>query len=134
MDIVFDILLILHLVALGVGATTAIGMPIVMARMGGATPQGKQMLGGIAKRFGINSRIAVAVLVVTGVLMVAVRYGSVEAFNSWFWVKMALVALIVIAMVISAVAPRGSVNPAVLSWVTRLSLLGVVIAAVFAFN
>jgi len=102
--------------------------------MGGATPQGKQMLGGIAKRFGINSRIAVAVLVVTGVLMVAVRYGGVGAFNSWFWVKMALVALIVIAMVISAVAPRGSVNPAVLSWVTRLSLLGVVIAAVFAFN
>eukprot|EP01036_Dinobryon_divergens_P013634 gene13634-18390_t len=62
--------------------------------------------------------------------MVAVRYGGVEAFNSWFWVKMALVALIVIAMVISAVAPRGSVNPAILSWVTRLSLLGIVIAAV----
>ena len=55
MDIVFDILLILHLVALGVGATTAIGMPIVMARMGGATPEGKQILGGIARRFGTCS-------------------------------------------------------------------------------
>ena len=87
MDIVFDILLILHLVALGVG-----------------------------------------------VLMVAVRYGGVEAFNSWFWVKMALVVLIVIAMVISAVAPKGSVNPTVLGWVTRLSLLGIVIAAVLAFK
>jgi len=133
MDVLFNILLICHLGALGLGATSAIGAPIVMSRMAGATPEGRQMLGGIAARFGFNARIAVGVLVVTGVLMVWLRYGGVDGLGAWFWVKMALVAVIIAAMIVSQVA-RGRVNPGVMGWITRLSLLGVVIAAVFAFN
>lgn len=134
MDIVFDVLLICHLIAFGVGATTAIGMPIVMRRMAGAAPETRAQLGGIAGRLGLNSRIAVGVLVLTGALMVWVRYGGVDGFGNWFWAKMTLVAILVIAMVTGALAPRGSINPAILGWVTRLALLGVVISAVLAFN
>ena len=134
MDIVFDILLILHLVALVVGASSTVVMPIVFARMANASPEGKQMLGGIATRSRTNSQIALGVLVISGIAMVWVRYGGVEAFNTWFWVKMALVIVIFATMALGALAPRGSVNPAVLTWVTRLSLLGIVIAAVLAFN
>lgn len=133
MDIVFNILLITHLGALTVGATSAIGAPIVMSRMAGATPEGRQMLGGIAARFGLNARIAVGVLVVSGVLMLWLRYGGVDGLGPWFWVKMALVAVIILAMIVGQVA-RGRVNPGIMGWVTRLSLLGIVIAAVFAFN
>ena len=134
MDIVFDVLLICHLLALGLGATPAIGMPIVMSRMAGATPEGRQLLAGIGARLGLNARIAVGVLIATGVLMIWVRYGGVEAFGMWFWVKMALVGVIVIVLIVSVVAPRGSVNPTIMGWISRLSLLGVVIAAVLAFN
>lgn len=133
MDYAFDFLLICHLIALGVGAATAIAMPIVGSRMAGATPEGRALLGGISARLGLNSRIAVGVLVLSGVLMVWLRYGGVDGMNMWFWVKMALVAVIILVL-IAGVVGRGWVNPAILGWITRLSLLGVVIAAVLAFN
>jgi putative membrane protein len=133
MDYAFDFLLVCHLVALGVGAATAIAMPIIGSRMAGATPEGRAMLGGISARLGLNSRIAVGVLVLSGGLMVWLRYGGIDGMNMWFWVKMTLVVVIILALITSAVG-RGRVNPAVLGWVTRLSLLGVVIAAVLAFN
>lgn len=133
MDYAFDFLLICHLIALGVGAATAIAMPIIGSRMAGATPEGRALLGGISARLGLNSRIAVGVLVLSGVLMVWLRYGGVDGMNMWFWVKMALVAVIILVL-IAGVVGRGRVNPAIVGWITRLSLLGVVIAAVLAFN
>jgi len=133
MDYAFDFLLICHLLALAVGATTAIALPIIASRMAGATPEGRALLGGISARLGINSRIAVGVLVLSGGLMLWLRYGGVDGMNMWFWVKMALVVVIILALITSVVG-RGRVHPAVLGWVTRLSLLGVVIAAVLAFN
>jgi len=133
MDYAFDFLLICHLLALGVGAATAIAMPIIGNRMVGATPEARALLGGISARLGVNSRIAVGVLVVSGVLMVWLRYGGVDGMNMWFWVKMVLVVVIVLALITSVVG-RGRVSPVALGWITRLSLLGVVIAAVLAFN
>jgi hypothetical protein len=133
MDYAFDFLLICHLLALAVGATTAIAMPIIGSRIAGATPEGRAMLGGISARLGLNSRIAVGVLVVSGGLMLWLRYGGVDGMNMWFWVKMSLVAVILLALIVGAVG-RGRVSPAVLGWVTRLSLLGVIVAAVLAFN
>ncbi|MBI4923603.1 MAG: hypothetical protein HY834_17825 [Devosia nanyangense] len=134
MDIVFNTLLIIHLLALAVGATTTVAMPIIVSRMASATPDGRQMLAGIGARLSLNSRIAVGVLLVSGGLMVWLRYGGVDGLGSWFWAKMGLVAILVAALIANAVAPRGTLNPAVMGWITRLSLLGVVIAAVFAFN
>jgi putative membrane protein len=133
MDYAFDFLLVCHLLALVVGATTAIAMPIIGSRMAAATPEGRQVLGGIVARLGSNSRIAIGVLLLTGILMVWLRYGGVDGMNVWFWVKMALVAVIIVAMIIGALT-RGRVNPGIMGWITRLSLLGVVIAAVLAFN
>ena len=134
MDIGFNLLLITHLVAIGVGATTAIGLPIVMLRMRGATPDTQKALGSIANRLGINSRLAFGVLVLSGIAMVWLRYGGVEGMNEWFWVKMSLVVLMAAAIIAGAVLPRGTLNPAIMSWVTRLSFLGIVISAVFAFR
>jgi hypothetical protein len=134
MDLTFNILLIIHLISLVVGATSAVAMPVVMGRMAGATPDGRQMLGGIGAQLGLNSRIAFGVLIVTGVAMIVVRYGGVDGMSPWFWAKMALVVVILLAMIGSAVLRPGGAAPRILGWVTRLALLGVVIAAVFAFN
>jgi hypothetical protein len=134
MDITFQLLLITHILALVVGTATTVAMPVVMSRMAGATPDGRQMLAGIGLRLSLNARIAFGILLLSGFAMVFVRYGGVDGMNIWFWVKMGLVAVILVAMIIGAVAKPGTVNPQVMGWITRLSLIGIIVAAVFAFN
>jgi hypothetical protein len=130
----FQILLIIHFLALIVGATGAVAMPIVMARMGGASPEGRQMLAGIGARIGLNSRVAVGVLVLSGIAMVAVKYGGVEGMNGWFWTKMALLVVLLAALILGVVTKPGTLNPRIMGWITRLSLLGIIVSAVLAFT
>ena len=124
----------IHFFALIVGAATAVTMPVIVARMGGASPEGRQMLAGIAARLGLNARLAVGVLVLSGIAMVMVKYGGVEGMNPWFWAKMALVTVLVASFIIGAVVKPGRLNPRVLAWVARLSLFGIIVSAVLAFT
>lgn len=66
--------------------------------------------------------------------MVWVRYGGFDLFNTWFWVKMVLVVLIVGLMVVGFVLPPGKINPRLFGMVARVVLLGIILTAVFAFN
>jgi len=132
MDYVFDFLLICHLLALAVAAATTVALPVVMRRIA-ATAENRPSLGAIAGQLSLNSRIGLGVLVVTGVLMIWVRYGGVDGLNVWFTVKMALVVLMILVLIATAVA-RGRINPQLSGWITRLTLVGIVISAVLAFN
>jgi protoporphyrinogen IX oxidase len=134
MDATLQILLFIHVVAFGIAAATNVAMPLVARRMAGAEPTTIAALGGIARQLGINARISVATLVVTGVALLELKYGGVEGMNAWFWVKMVLVAVVVIFMVATAYLPRNALNPRILGPVMRLALLGIVLAAVMAFN
>ncbi len=134
MDLTFNILLILHLASFGLGIATTIAAPLVGSRMALATPDGRPLLGGIARQLQLNARIAFGLLLVTGIAMVYVRYGGFEGQSVWFFVKMGLVAVIFVAMIVGAVAKPGTVNPRVMGWITRLSMAGIVISAVMAFN
>ena len=89
MDIAFDLALTAHMLSLLAAGVALIGLPIVIARMRGATPELRSALGGIVKAFGRTAQIAFGVLIVSGPLMVWLRYGGVDGLNSWFWVKMA---------------------------------------------
>ncbi|MFO1183313.1 MAG: hypothetical protein U1E56_00840 [Bauldia sp.] len=133
-DVVFNLLLVVHLVALGVGAATVFAMPLVVSRVRGASAEGREMLGGIAAQLLVNSRFALGVLVAGGALMTWWRYGGVAGLGPWFWMKMGLVAVILAVTAVGILAPRGSISPALLGWTSRLALLGVVIAAAFAFS
>lgn len=133
MDYFFDFLLACHLVAFAVGAAAAIAMPIIGSRLATATPDGRLLLGGIMRRLGLNSRIAVAVLVLTGPIMVWERFGGFEGLGVWFDVKMALVVVLVATVIVGALF-RSRINPRVTGMITGLSLLGIVIAAVLTFN
>lgn len=124
----------IHFLALIVGATGAVAMPIVMARMGSASPEGRQMLAGIGARIGLNSRLAVGVLVLSGIAMVVVKYGGVDGLNDWFWVKMSLLVVLMASLILSAVTKPGTLNPRIMGWITRLSLLGIIVSAVLAFT
>lgn len=130
MNLVFDLLLITHLLALVVGTTTAVAMPLVMGRLAGAGADARQAAGGIAETLSRNSRIAFGVLLLTGIAMVWLRYGGVGAMNGWFWIKMGLIVIVLVALAL----PRGTINPRAMVWVTRLSLAGIIISAVLAFH
>jgi len=134
MDPTFQIFLFLHLVAFAVAAATNVAMPLVARRMAKATPDTVAALGGIARTLGINARIAVAVLVISGIALVQIRYGGIEGMTAWFWFKMALVGVVIALMAANAFLPRTLLSPRVVGPVMRLALLGIVLGAVFAFN
>ena len=134
MDITFQLLLIAHIFALVVGTATAVAMPVVMGRMKTATPDGRQMLGGIGQRLAKNAQLSFGVLLLTGIAMVIVRYGGVDGMNEWFWAKMALVAVVLVVMIAGFLLKPGTINPRLLMWTNRLALIGIIVSAVFAFN
>ena len=136
MDIAFDIALMAHLLSLLAAGAALNWIPVVGARMGWATAQTRPLLGGIVQSLGRAAQISFAVLIVSGPLMVWLRYGGVEGLNSWFWVKMALIVVMIGAMIVGGrlraagnIAAAGSV-----AWVSRAALVGVVIAAVLTFE
>jgi putative membrane protein len=134
MDLTFNILLIIHLAAFGLAIATTIAAPLVGSRMALATPESRPLLGGIGKQLMLNARIAFGLLLITGIAMILVRYGGFEGQSVWFFVKMGLVAVVLIAMVIGAVTKPGTISPRIMGWITRLALAGIIISAVMAFN
>lgn len=131
MDIVFNLLLFIHLVALGIAATTPVVMPLLARTLMAGGPEGRTMFGALAKRVGANSQIGFGVLVVTGIAMLLLRYGGAEGQSPWFHAKMTLIVLMVVVMI---AARFGKLNPQVQVWTMRGLLLGVIFCAVMAFN
>lgn len=134
MDLTFNILLIFHLAAFGAGIATTIAAPLVGSRMVLATPDSRPLLGGIGRQLQLNARVAFATLLITGIALVYIRYGSFEGQSIWFFTKMGLVALILVVMLLGAFTKPGTINPRVMGWITRLSMAGIIISAVMAFN
>lgn len=134
MDIAFNLLLVVHLAAFAVGITTTIAMPVIMARMPKAPPEARPLFSSIGARLSLNARIAFGVLVLSGIAMVYLRYGGIDGLNPWFWFKMALVAVVLVAIVVGIVVKPGRIDPRLMGWITRLSMAGIVVSAVFAFR
>lgn len=134
MDLTFNLLLIVHLAAFGLGISTTFVAPIIGARLPKAPPEARPTLGGILARLTLNARVAMGLLLATGIAMVFVRYGGFENMSPWFYVKMGLVAFILVMMIVGAVLKPGTINPQVMGWLTRLAMAGIVISAVMAFN
>jgi protoporphyrinogen IX oxidase len=135
MDLFFNFLLVVHLAALGLGISTTFVAPIIGSRMPKAPPEARSTLLGILGRLTLNARVAMGLLLVTGIAMVFVRYnGDFANMGPWFLVKMGLVVLILVLMIAAAVLKPGTLNPQLMGWLTRLAMAGIVIAAVMAFN
>ena len=135
MDLTFNILLVVHLAAFGLGISTTFVAPIIGGRMAKAPPEARPTLGGILARLALNARVAMGLLLITGIAMVYVRYnGDFAGMGPWFFVKMGLVALILVVMILNTVLKPGTLNPQVMGWLTRLGMAGIIISAVMAFN
>lgn len=142
MDILFDIALFAHLISLFAVGAIVIAVPAVAGPMATAAPDVRGLLGGIAKQIGALSRLAFLVLLVSGPLMVWLRFGGIDGMNAWFWVKMGLIVVVIACMLANgyfrARAQKGDAGAARLAGVaanlSRLSLVGIVATAVLAFN
>lgn len=135
MDLAFNVLLIVHLAAFGLAVSTTFVAPIIGSRVPKAPLEARPTLLGILARLTLNARVAMGLLLITGIAMVFVRYnGDFASMGPWFFVKMGLVALLLVLMILGAVLKPGTLDPRIMGWFTRLSMAGIVIAAVMSFN
>ena len=129
-----QLLLIAHL--LGLMLVAAAFLPLLgMMGQGGATPQTSRLL----TQFG---HWGIIVLLVSGPILLFVRYGGFDGVSHWFWAKMVMVVVLAAGVVTSAMSARkmragdaaatGRVR--IGRVVAVLSLVGIVIFAVLAFR
>lgn len=142
MDILFDILFWIHLVALIGGGSSAVAMPAIGAQMPGATPDARERLQAVARRLMMGARGAVAALIITGPLMLWMRYDFTVPNMMWFGIKMVLVVILIICMIVSGIATKKAIagdtaalkRAGLAGRLSGLTLLLIVLAAVFAFD
>ena len=134
MDLLTKFAVFLHLTGLAVGTVANIVMPLIGAEMAGAEGGTRATLGRIAGRIQGYSKVALAVILVSGVALVFLRYGGdVAALGPWFIVKMVLVAALIGFVALTIFAPH-TINPRIGGKVSRLLLLGIIATAVITFN
>lgn len=141
MNIVIEILLWLHIVALVVGGANSVVMPVIGSRMPGAAAETRTVLFSVADQLATFGKGAMLVLLVTGPLILWLRHGWLVP-GPWFWVKMALIVVMLVTISLAAKngqkARQGDAAAAgrarQLGMITGLAFLGVLLSAVFAFG
>jgi putative membrane protein len=142
MTIFNNILFWLHLTALAMGGAATFGIPVVGSKMAGASAETRPVLFAIMKGISGVSRAALGILLITGPLMVWLKFGGVGGFNTWFWIKMVLVLILFAGVIYSGVnferAVKGDVAAAKrgpqIGMVLMVTLLAIILTAVFAFE
>lgn len=142
MDIVIKLLLAVHIVAFVAGGAGSVVGLIVAPRLAGATAEARAAYFGVMNRLSSVGKLAMGALLVTGPLLLWLKYGGLGGANGWFWVKMVLVAVMLFGMIYGGInfkkAQGGDVaagkRAAMARRITGLSLLGVLLSAVLAFS
>ena len=140
MEILFDILLWVHIVAFIVGGSNSVVMPIIGGKMATATPDTRGTLTSIADQLSKFGKIAMVVLLITGPLLLWLEYGWVIP-NFWFWVKMALIVVMLVTISLSEINGKkvrqgdmeAGKRAGQFGRITALAFLGVLLSAVLAF-
>ncbi|HEY3948309.1 hypothetical protein [Phenylobacterium sp.] len=142
MAILIDLLLWLHFLALAMGVGGGLAMSQVGPRLIAAAPAEREPLWPLAT---VYSRIAgggLVLLLITGPLLLWLKFGGMGGLNDWFRLKLALVAVSVVTIGLSewglARLKRGDEGGGRLMRITGpltlVTVLAIVLAAVFAFN
>ncbi|MBI1360953.1 MAG: hypothetical protein GC155_11805 [Alphaproteobacteria bacterium] len=142
MHVVVNLLLWLHLVGVAMGVGGGIALSQTGPRLIAAAPENRADLWPLEKFFSRIGALGVAILLVTGPLMVWLKFGGVAGFNIWFWLKMGLVVVAVIGIGIHDMArarfERGENGAIPFMYLggrlAGASMLLVMVCAVFAFN
>lgn len=142
MDIIINLLFWIHLLALVAGGSSAVVGPIIGARLPGATPEVRLAHFAVLNQLSRVGRAAVATLLVTGPLMLWLKYGGFGGASPWFWVKMVFVAIMLAALIYGGINEKkaqagdtvAAKNADMAHKATAAAFAAVVFSAVFAFN
>jgi len=136
-----DILLILHLLGFGAGFATSVGNFTIMQLIQ-ASPGDAPILTKVPPRLARVGQVGLAVLWVTGLIMVWSIYGGPQLLSWAFWVKLAcVVALTGVAIFLDLTLRRvragdraAAANLPLFGRIAGILLLLIVIFAVLAFH
>jgi hypothetical protein len=104
MDILYKLLLWLHLTGLAMGGAAAFGHPVLGA-IGARSPEARPHMMRASKALSGVGRAAIGILIVTGVIMVAQSY-DLAALPITFWIKMVLVVALVANVITAGLAAK----------------------------
>src|SRR5688572_2070739 len=142
MDILIKLLFWVHLLALVGGGASSVAMPIIGSKLATADGATRETLFEIAGRITKAGRGALGGLIVTGILLFWLKWDFSAPSMLWFGIKMALVLVLLGAVIVGGInfkKARGGDMAAgrtagLAGQVAGLTLAGIVLAAVFAFN
>jgi hypothetical protein len=142
MEIFTSLLFWLHLMGLALGGASAFGNPVVGSRLVASAPEGRIALFPIAHGLSRLGKIGMSLLIITGLLMVWLRFGGPSGLSPWFWLKMALLVLLLVDIIyISRLEKRAEAgDDQVLRSIPKFGalgvvlLLGIVLSAVLSFG
>lgn len=142
MDFVINLLIFVHIVAFVAGGSNSVVGPVMGARMASATPEQRAGYFGVMNTLGQVGKVAMVALLVTGPLIIFLKYGGLDGASTWFWIKMVLVVVMLASIIYGGIQFKKSQAGDVAAGaraeaahkITGLSFLGVLLAAVLAFN
>ena len=142
MGVTVNILLWIHIAALVAGGSNSVVGPVIGARLGRATPDAKAAYLGVLGTLSKVGKVAMVALLITGPLILWLRYGGLGGASVWFWVKMALIVVLLASIIIGEInfkkEQAGDVAAAKVAdlahKISGVAFAGVLLAAVLAFN
>jgi putative membrane protein len=137
-----NLLLWIHIVALVAAGSNTVVMPIIGATLSKVDEQTRATLFRIGFHMGTIGKVAAATLLVSGPLLLWLKYGGLLGVTPWFWAKMVLIVVMFGAIVFEEINFKKSAsgdqaaarNSKLGGIVATVAFLGVLLAAVFAFN
>jgi uncharacterized membrane protein len=137
-----NLLLWSHIVALVAGGSNIVVMPIIGATLPKVDEQTRMTLFKISFQMANVGKVAAATLLISGPLLLWLKYGGLQGATPWLWAKMVLIVVMFGAIGFEEtnlkkfasgdqVAARNSKLGGIIATV---AFLGVLLAAVLAFN
>ena len=131
-----------HLIGLALGGAAGFGNAVVGRRLSTVGPDVREHLFGVAHGLSTLGMVGMALLIVTGPLLIWLQFGGVNALSWVFWLKMVLLVALIVDIIVmgrlEAQAEGGDLRTLkrlpVLGAVSILLLIGIVLCAVVAFE
>lgn len=135
------VLLFIHIVAIIAGGANAVVMPIIGMKLPTASPEVRGALFEVAEKLSKVGKAAVGTLLVTGLLILWLKWHW-QIPNHWFWVKMLALVLMLVFISLNAGLQKkmkaGDMSlgkqAARYGQLTTMAFAVVLLAAVFAFK
>jgi uncharacterized membrane protein len=137
-----NVLLWIHIVALVAGGSNTVVMPIIGGMLPTVDEQTRTVLFKIGFKMATVGKVAAATLLISGPLLLWLKYDGLSGVTPWFSAKMVLMVVMFAAIAFEEVSFRklasgdaaAAIDSKLGGIIATVAFLGVLVAAVFAFN